>query len=369
MLFKKSSKEKESGKDDFSPLSVEAKGEGLPSLLIRLISRIRNHGEEFLFLEAVAREGLNLLQAHRSTIYILDEEKQIFKAECSLACDATYKAMGQAEEAELARKMIPLSKPVLVKSIGDLSKILQSESIKVPMTSLTSAPFFSNGKPMGAILATRFEKKPPFNEFDHQVTSLLADLISLKMEDQFLHKELEKADQLRKTYERYLDDLLAKLQTHFPAATPMAEQQEDLPTETPPPPSKPEGEDGGVEAVITLPESDPRNRRQDERIQTIVRVEFEDHDLGLTENLSCGGAFVRTITPLELGVEFSMLLHLGDGGRPLDLNCKVVWTNQYGSVTRDLQRGMGIKFQNLSEEGRTRLEKYLEQQKARQPAP
>jgi len=83
--------------------------------------------------------------------------------------------------------------------------------------------------------------------------------------------------------------------------------------------------------------------------------------------LSRGGAFVRTLTPAELGDEFSMLLHLGDGGEPLRVNCKVVWTNQFGSVTKDLQRGMGIKFQKLPSQARTRIDSYIQQQKAHRP--
>jgi hypothetical protein len=367
MFFKNAPQVKKSDKDTFSPPSIESKVERLPSVLTRLTAKIRNHVKESLFLEDLAREGLNLLQAHHSTIFVLDETNQTFAAQCSLSSDAKYETVGQSLEEEFARKMISFCKPDLVKSSEDFFKILNRESVQGLITSVTSAPFFSNEKPVGAILAVRFQGRPPFNNFDHQVTSLLADLISLKMEDLFLHKEVEKGDNLRKTHERYLDDLLAKLQTHFPLAAPVPEQKEDLPLAVPMPEQKedltpepgqpqpsPEEDRWGVEGIITLQESDPKNRRQDERIQTIVRVEFEDHCLGLTDNLSCGGAFVRTLTPLELGEEFSMLLYLPDGDEPLRVNCKVLWTNQFGNVTKDLQRGMGIKFQDPPPQARTR---------------
>ena len=381
MFFKKPPQVKKSDKDTFSPLSIESKVERLPSVLTRLTEKIRNHVKESLFLEDLAREGLNLLQAHHSTIFVLDETNQTFEAQSSLSSDAQYETMGQSLEKEFARKMISFCKPGLLKNSEDFFKILNRESVQGLITSVTSAPFFSNEKPVGAILAVRFQERPPFNEFDHQVTSLLADLISLKMEDFFLHKEVEKADSLRKTHELYLDDLLAKLQTHFPLAVPIPKQKEEHPLAVPIPKQKedltsapgqpqpsPEEGDSGIEGIISLQEADPRSRRQNERIDTVVRVEFEDHDLGLTDNLSCGGAFVRTLTPLELGEEFSMLLHLGDGSEPLVLNCKVVWTNQFGSVTKDLQRGMGIKFQNLSAQGQTRLSNFIQKQKARRSA-
>ena len=376
MFFKKSSKEKESGGDAFSLLSIEAKGERLPTILIHLIAKIRNHLDEFLFLEAVAREGLNLLQAHRSTIFVLDEKNQVFEAQCSLTSDAKYESMSQALEKDFARKMISFCKPGLVKSFGDFFEILNREAVQGLVTSVTSAPFFSNEKTVGAILAVRFQARAPFDNFDHHVTSLLADLLSFKMEDFYLHKEVEKGENLRKTHERYLDDLLARLQTHFPLsapipgkkedpllAVPTPKQKEDLPSEPGQPQPCSEENDFGIEGIISFQEADPRNQRQDERIETVVRVEFEDHCLGLTDNLSCGGAFVRTLTPLELGEEFSLRLHLGDGGEPLRVNCKVVWTNQFGSITKDLQRGMGIRFQDLPSQARTRIDSYIQRQK------
>ncbi len=370
MLFKKSSKEKKSGRDASGPIAMEAKAERLPAVLTRLIAKIRNHTEEFLFFEAVAREGLNLLQAHRSIIYVFDEPNQIFKAQCSLTSSAKYETMGESLEREFARKMTSFCKPGLVKSSKDFFKLLNRESVHAQITSVTSAPFSPNEKPMGAILAVRFQDQPPFDDFDQQVISLLADLISMRMEDFFLHQEGEKSDQLRKTHERYLDDLLAKLQTYFPLAPPVPPTTESPPFPLPQPPARPEEgeEDTGIEGIISLQGADPRNRRQDERIETMVRVEFEDHDLGLTDNLSCGGAFVRTLTPLDLGEEFSMLLHLHDRHEPLALHCKVMWTNQFGSITKDLQRGMGVRFQNLSEEEKARISAYIEQQKARSSA-
>jgi uncharacterized protein (TIGR02266 family) len=349
---------------------MEAKAERLPAVLTRLIAKIRNHTEEFLFLESVAREGLNFLQAHRSIIYVFDEPNQIFKPQCSLTSDAKYETMGESLEREFARKMTSFCKPGLVKSSKDFFKILNRESVHGQVTSVTSAPFAPNEKPMGAILAVRFQDQPPFDDFDRQVISLLADLISMRMEDFFLHQEVEKSDQLRKTHERYLDDLLAKLQTNFALAAPVPQTTESLPSPLPQPPPRPEEEeeDTGIEGIISLQEADPRNRRQDERVETMVRVEFEDHDVGLTDNLSCGGAFVRTLTPLDLGEEFSMLLHLHDGHEPLALHCKVMWTNQFGNVTKDLQRGMGVRFQNLSADEQARINAYIEQQKARRSA-
>jgi uncharacterized protein (TIGR02266 family) len=107
------------------------------------------------------------------------------------------------------------------------------------------------------------------------------------------------------------------------------------------------------------------NRRQHERVDTVVRVEFHDEYWGFTKNLSKGGAFILTPDPMELGDEFLLKLHMPDGGEPIEVGCKVVWTNKYGKETHDLRRGMGIKFLTLRREDRTRFEEYLEAYKSR----
>ena len=58
-------------------------------------------------------------------------------------------------------------------------------------------------------------------------------------------------------------------------------------------------------------------------------------------------------------------LHLPDGGEELQVDCKVVWTNQYGRETQDLRRGMGVKFLKLQPEAQMRIQAYIESQKNR----
>jgi Tfp pilus assembly protein PilZ len=52
-----------------------------------------------------------------------------------------------------------------------------------------------------------------------------------------------------------------------------------------------------------------------------------------------------------------------DGGEPIELACKVIWTNKYGKETQDLRRGMGIKFLRLQPEVQKRIEEYIQSHK------
>ena len=120
-----------------------------------------------------------------------------------------------------------------------------------------------------------------------------------------------------------------------------------------------------VKGTIALQEESGINRRQDERVDTVVRVEFHEEYWGFTKNLSRGGAFILTPDPMELGDEFVLTLHMPDGREAIDVVCKVVWTNKYGKETQDLRRGMGVKFAKLQPEAQRRIEEYLESQKNR----
>ena len=119
--------------------------------------------------------------------------------------------------------------------------------------------------------------------------------------------------------------------------------------------------------TVSLKEEVGNDRRGEERIETTVRAEFQEEYWGYTKNLSNGGAFILTSNPLDLGDEILLKLHLPDGGEQIEVDCKVVWTNQYGRETQDLRRGMGVKFLNLRPEVQKRIQTYIEFEKDRGP--
>ncbi len=118
-------------------------------------------------------------------------------------------------------------------------------------------------------------------------------------------------------------------------------------------------------SIVTPKEESGIERRKDERVDAIVRVEFQEEDWGFTKDLSRGGAFILTPNPAELGDQFVLKLHMADGEEPIEVTCKVVWTNKYGKETPDLRRGMGVKFLRLQPEVKKRIETYIESRKSR----
>jgi uncharacterized protein (TIGR02266 family) len=120
-----------------------------------------------------------------------------------------------------------------------------------------------------------------------------------------------------------------------------------------------------VQGSIISGEESGAERRKDERVDAIVRVEFQEEYWGFTKDLSRGGAFILTPNPAELGDQFVLKLHMSDGGEPIKVTCKVIWTNKYGKETQDLRRGMAVKFLKLQPEVKKRIETYIESRKNR----
>jgi hypothetical protein len=50
-------------------------------------------------------------------------------------------------------------------------------------------------------------------------------------------------------------------------------------------------------------------------------------------------------------------------GEPIEVACKVTWTNQYAKETIHLRKGMGVKFLDLQPESKKRVEEYIQSHK------
>ncbi len=100
------------------------------------------------------------------------------------------------------------------------------------------------------------------------------------------------------------------------------------------------------------------NRRADARFDVEVRVDFgSDANFyrGFTENMSGGGLFVRTVHRLARGTEVALRIHLEDGEPEIDVACEVCWIRD----TDDDGGGIGLRFVDLSESARVRIEEFL----------
>lgn len=72
-------------------------------------------------------------------------------------------------------------------------------------------------------------------------------------------------------------------------------------------------------------------------------------------NLSEGGLFLRTSTPLETGAVTRLRLRDGDEDSVVEATATVVWSRQNGQ-----ESGMGLRFEGLDEPSRNHLRKLIQ---------
>ena len=101
--------------------------------------------------------------------------------------------------------------------------------------------------------------------------------------------------------------------------------------------------------------------RRDDRLQHEILVAYRTVAGFMTDwavNISKGGLFVNTRSPLEVGSEVKLILSLPDGNSSFDLIGRVSWvtpTSAGGPAP-----GMGIEFLDVNPEKRARLEAFVE---------
>lgn len=97
----------------------------------------------------------------------------------------------------------------------------------------------------------------------------------------------------------------------------------------------------------------PSERRQSDRKKLIVNVDFEGGDatgIANTRDIGIGGLYMSTTSDFELGTPIRLRLTLG--GREVSLDGVIAYT--------DPGQGVGVRFQNLSDEDETLLKKELD---------
>jgi uncharacterized protein (TIGR02266 family) len=109
--------------------------------------------------------------------------------------------------------------------------------------------------------------------------------------------------------------------------------------------------------------------RQHERYPVNLQVNYETKDAFLANqvnNLSQGGLFIATETPLPVRSELDLVLTLrGDADR-IRARGRVIWNYDIRKGTSRVIHGMGIKFLDLSPDDSRRLADFLA---TLQPAP
>jgi len=140
-----------------------------------------------------------------------------------------------------------------------------------------------------------------------------------------------------------------------PESPPSTAPAEPAPPAAPPSPPKP------VEAPShgAAPRGGERRRDPRHEIAHPVRVRcrsWSDFRTLYTRDISRGGMFLRTATPLLAGTAVQLVLSLPDG-RDIELRGKVVHVVPPGTHGRPA--GMGLRFSDMSEERRAQIEALL----------
>ena len=108
-----------------------------------------------------------------------------------------------------------------------------------------------------------------------------------------------------------------------------------------------------VDDLNEIQEPEPDDRRRYDRSRLIVDVFFDGTDatgVASTKDISIGGFYMNTQAKLPEGASLLVRIPLTDG-KQVVANAEVVYNNP--------GRGVGLRFQNLTDENRTLIESEL----------
>ena len=90
-----------------------------------------------------------------------------------------------------------------------------------------------------------------------------------------------------------------------------------------------------------------------------ARLETPEGSLNVQlKDISLGGAFVVCPSPLPLSEKFHIFIE-PPGQTSIELNAEVVWSNANVPEDKIINRGMGIRFINNTDEDRSRLNNVI----------
>ncbi|HET8932809.1 MAG TPA: TIGR02266 family protein [Polyangiales bacterium] len=103
-----------------------------------------------------------------------------------------------------------------------------------------------------------------------------------------------------------------------------------------------------------VPEPSPQDRREHERFETSIAVDYASGETFLfayLQNISEMGIFIRTDHPSSVGTRLRLRFQV-EHGEPLTLDGEVTWINPLRVTGDNLNPGMGVRFIELSPDKR-----------------
>jgi uncharacterized protein (TIGR02266 family) len=108
-----------------------------------------------------------------------------------------------------------------------------------------------------------------------------------------------------------------------------------------------------------------KERRRDDRIDTSIDVDYSTYSsyhLRKITNVSKGGLYIRTQEPPPVGTDLEVRFKLPDQKRELNLSVKVAWTYKQPETVALNSSGMGVQFNNISDEDLKTVIAFVEKQ-------
>lgn len=106
----------------------------------------------------------------------------------------------------------------------------------------------------------------------------------------------------------------------------------------------------------------PANTRAHPRYEVSIPVDCSTRDVFVSSqfcNISRGGMFIRSDTPLPLDAEVAVVLRLPGPGRSIRARGRVVWNYDMVKGTTRIVPGSGIRFVDMAAEDLETLEGFL----------
>ncbi|MCX5911699.1 MAG: PilZ domain-containing protein [Deltaproteobacteria bacterium] len=323
-------------------------------------SLISARKDESLLLDLIARESLKCLRAHRAILFLQGEGSPQPKVGSVFASETAHESANLEVEKECARRTLSQRRALLFREPRDFADLFPKGGKNRSVCSLLSVPLIWLGKPLGALNVSLMSGDRKFNEKDLEFLSLFSHHAAAAIQNTAdggkvnLHRdfdlELERiAAGLRRLSRDEQREILGQFQEL------LAKRGAETIGGSP---NKPSGLSGTSVSSGGF-QSGPTPRPEKGGEEKIMYVTPGDEAFEFSEEFGDGGLFIRTPNPLELGERFLLRLHNGNGDEPIEVTCKVIWTNQYGKESKHLSRGMGVKFMDLRREDRKKLQDYL----------
>jgi uncharacterized protein (TIGR02266 family) len=306
-------------------------------------------------LGLIVRKAPACLRAHRCTLSMMEKKKEEPFIQISFNSDECEEKP-LPEEMALIQKLPQQDYPFLMRKPEDFPEVNKLKSNGGKITSFMCIPLLLRAKRVGAFSAVLInEVEYGFDEKSLQLFSSFSNFAVFAMKNASMYANLKKEKKFRMTYERYLNATLYDLQIKCHKE----ERIQNLDCDGGQTKHEPFGQIQGRSDASQRPRTE---LRKDERIETVLQVEFGNEDKAFTKNLSKGGASIQTNNPRELGDQFQLKLDLLDGVKPIEVECKVIWTNKH-VVRENLRKGMGVKFINIQPSEEKRIEEYIQSRK------